>query len=136
MSSCFLTRMQVSQVADKVIWYPHLFKNFPLSVVIHYFKIVNKARILLPFFCSSIPGSSLARSLHRWYILLLNLLVWKPIQNFLREVFTEIFLLLYDMIHIKKYIYIENILLCFVFIMYYIDLKIFILKSLILKYIN
>ena len=27
---CFLTYIQISQEADKVIWYSHLFKNFPV----------------------------------------------------------------------------------------------------------
>ena len=43
---CFLTRMQIFQEAAKVIWYSHLFKNFPQFVVIHIvkgFTIVNEA---------------------------------------------------------------------------------------------
>ena len=32
---CFLTCMQVSQEADKEVWYSHLFKNSPEFVVIH-----------------------------------------------------------------------------------------------------
>ena len=35
---CFLTCIQVSQEASKVVWYPHLFKNFPQFVVIHTVK--------------------------------------------------------------------------------------------------
>ena len=31
----FLTSIQVSQETDKVVWYSHLFKNFPQFVVIH-----------------------------------------------------------------------------------------------------
>ena len=45
---CFLTCIQISQQADKVICYSQLFKNFPQFVVIHYFKgfgIVNKAEV-------------------------------------------------------------------------------------------
>ena len=35
-SNCwFLTCIQVSQGAGKVVWYPHLVKNFPQCVVIH-----------------------------------------------------------------------------------------------------
>ena len=30
---CFLTCIQISQEPDKVIWYSHLFKNFPQFVV-------------------------------------------------------------------------------------------------------
>ena len=42
---CFLTCIQVSQEAGQVVWYSHLFKNFPQFVVIHTgkgFGIVNK----------------------------------------------------------------------------------------------
>ena len=45
---CFLTCIQVSQEADQVVWYSHLFQNFPQFVVIHTVKgfgIVNKAEI-------------------------------------------------------------------------------------------
>ena len=35
---CFLTGMQTSQKAGKVVWYSHLLKNFPLFVVIHTVK--------------------------------------------------------------------------------------------------
>ena len=38
---CFLTCIQVSQDAGKVIWCFHLFKNFPLFVVIHTVKVFN-----------------------------------------------------------------------------------------------
>ena len=44
---CFLTCIQVSQKAVKVLWYFHLFKNFPV-VVIHTvkdFSIVNEAEV-------------------------------------------------------------------------------------------
>ena len=42
----FLTCLQVSQEAGQVVWYSHLFKNFPQFVVIHTVKafgVVNKA---------------------------------------------------------------------------------------------
>ena len=45
---CFLTCIQVSQEAGQVIWYCHLFQNFPQFIVIHTvkdFDIVNKAEI-------------------------------------------------------------------------------------------
>ena len=32
---CFLTYIQISQDAGKVVWYPHLLKNFPEFVVIY-----------------------------------------------------------------------------------------------------
>ena len=45
---CFLTCIQISQEAGQVVWYSHLFKNFPQFVVIHTIKgfgIVSKAEI-------------------------------------------------------------------------------------------
>ena len=45
---CFLTCMQISQEAGQVVWYSHLFQNFPQFVVIHTVKgfgLVNKAEI-------------------------------------------------------------------------------------------
>ena len=45
---CFLTCIQVSQEAGQVVWYSHLFQNFPQFIVIHTvkgFAIVNKAQI-------------------------------------------------------------------------------------------
>ena len=43
--TCFLTCIQISQEAGKVIWYSHLFKNFPVCCDPHSqgFDIVNKA---------------------------------------------------------------------------------------------
>ena len=46
---CFLTCIQVSQEAGKVVWYSHLFKSFPHFVVIHTvkgFSVVNEADVL------------------------------------------------------------------------------------------
>ena len=43
---CFLTCIQISQEAGKVVWYSHLFKNFPQFVVIHTVKgFVNKTEV-------------------------------------------------------------------------------------------
>ena len=45
---CFLTCLKISREAGKVVWYSHLFKNFPQFVVIHTvegFSIVNKAKV-------------------------------------------------------------------------------------------
>ena len=48
-SNCyFLTCIQISQEADQVVWYSHLFQNFPQFIVIHTVKgfgVVNKAEI-------------------------------------------------------------------------------------------
>ena len=52
---CFLTCIQVSQEAGQVVWYSHLFQNFPQFVVIHTVKgfgVVNKAEdVFLEFSC-------------------------------------------------------------------------------------
>ena len=53
---CFLTCIQVSQEAGKVVWYFYLFMNFPQFVLIHIvkdFSIVNEAEIdvFLEFSC-------------------------------------------------------------------------------------
>ena len=46
---CFLTCIQVSEKAGRVVWYSHLFKNFPQFVVIHTVKgIVN---VFLEYSC-------------------------------------------------------------------------------------
>ena len=45
---CFLTCIQVSQEAGQVVWYAHLFQNFPQFIVIHIVKgfgVVSKAEI-------------------------------------------------------------------------------------------
>ena len=45
---CFLTCIQSSQEAGKVVWYSHLFKNFPQFAVIQTVKgfgIINKAEV-------------------------------------------------------------------------------------------
>ena len=45
---CFLTCIQISQESGQVVWYSHLFKNFPQFVAVHTVKdfgIVIKAKI-------------------------------------------------------------------------------------------
>ena len=45
---CFLTSIQASQETGKVVWYSHLFKNFPQFAVIHIvkgFSVVNEAEV-------------------------------------------------------------------------------------------
>ena len=45
---CFLTYIQVSQEAGKVVWYSNLFKDFPQFVVIHTvkgFSVVNETEV-------------------------------------------------------------------------------------------
>ena len=51
---CFLTCIQVSQEASKVVWYSHLFKNFPQFIVIFTVKgfgLINKADVFLELSC-------------------------------------------------------------------------------------
>ena len=45
---CFLTWIQVSQEAGKVVWYSFTFKNFPQFIVIHTvkgFSVLNEAEV-------------------------------------------------------------------------------------------
>ena len=45
---CFLTCIHIFQEAGQVVWYSHLFQNFPQFIVIHTVKgfgIVNKVEI-------------------------------------------------------------------------------------------
>ena len=49
---CFLTCIQFSQEAGQVVWYSHLFNNFPQFVVIHTVKgcsVVNEVNVFLEF---------------------------------------------------------------------------------------
>ena len=53
---CFLICIQVSPEAGKLVWYSHLFKNFPQFVLIHTVKgfgVVNKTEVhaFLEFSC-------------------------------------------------------------------------------------
>jgi len=53
---CFLTCIQISQEAGKLVWYSHLLKNFPQLIVIHTvkgFSVVNEAEVdvFLEFSC-------------------------------------------------------------------------------------
>ena len=45
---CFLTCIQISQEAGQVVWFSHLFKNFPQFAVIHTikgFSVVNETEV-------------------------------------------------------------------------------------------
>ena len=54
---CFLTCIQISQEASKVVWYSHLFKNFPVCLTVIYtiksFSVVIEAEVgvFLKFSC-------------------------------------------------------------------------------------
>ena len=49
-SCCFLIRIQVSPETGKVVWYSHLFKNYPQFAVIYTvkgFSVVNEAEVVV-----------------------------------------------------------------------------------------
>ena len=93
---CFLTCIQISWEAGKVVWHSHLFQNFPQFVVIHTVKrfgIVNKAEVyaFLEFSCffydptvvaNLISGSSAfcKSSLNIWKFLV-HILLKTPLEN-------------------------------------------------------
>ena len=61
---CFLTCIEVSQEAGKVVYYAHIFKNFPQFVVIHTvkgFNVVIEAEIM--FFSNSLAFSMIQQKL-------------------------------------------------------------------------
>jgi len=77
---CFLTCIQISQEAAQVVWYSHLFQNFPQFIVIHTVKgfgIVNKAET---FFWNSLAFSMIQRMLAIWSLVPLPFL--KPAWTF------------------------------------------------------
>ena len=70
-NSCFFTCIQISQEAGKVVWYAHLFQNFPQFIVIQTvksFSIVNEAEVdvfleFSCFFCDPVdPGNLISGS--------------------------------------------------------------------------
>ena len=66
---CFLTCMQVSQEAGWVVWYSHLFQNFPQFIVIHTVKgfgIINKAEI--DVYLNSLAFSMIQQTLAIWSV--------------------------------------------------------------------
>ena len=67
---CSLICIQISQEAGQVIWYSHLFKNFPHFVVIHIVKgfgIVNKAAVY--FFWNYLAFTMIQWMLAIWSLL-------------------------------------------------------------------
>ena len=81
-NSCFLTYIQVSQEAGQVVWYSHLFQDFPQFIVIHTVKdfgIVNKAEI--DFFLELLLfwWSSRCWQFNLWFLCLFStsLNIWK-----------------------------------------------------------
>ena len=94
---CFLICIQISQEAGQVVWYFHLFQNFPQFIVIHTVKgfgIVNKAEadVFLELSCffddladvgNLISGSSIfsKSSLNIWNFLV-HILLKPGLENF------------------------------------------------------
>ena len=91
---CFLPCIQVSQEAHQVVWYSHLFQNFPQFIVVHTVKgfgIVNKAEIdvflepscLFDDLADVISGSSAfaKTSLNIWKFMV-HILLKPGLQNF------------------------------------------------------
>ena len=80
---CFLTCIQISQEAGKVVWYSYLLKNFPQFDVIHTVKgfgIVNKAEVdtfleLSCFFDDPMDIGNLSSGSSTFYKSSLN--IWK-----------------------------------------------------------
>ena len=76
---CFLTCIQISQEAGQVLWYSHLFKNFPQFVVIHTVEGFGIAEVM--FFCNSLAFSMIQQMLVIWSLVLLSskssLNIWK-----------------------------------------------------------
>ena len=64
---CILTCIQISQEACQMVWYSHLFQNFPQFAMIHRMKsfvVINKAEInifleLSCFFCDPMDAGDL-----------------------------------------------------------------------------
>ena len=64
---CFLTYIQISQEAGKVVWCSHLLKNFPQFIVIHRvkgFSVINEAEV--DVFWKSLAFSMIQRMLAIW----------------------------------------------------------------------
>ena len=69
---CFLTCIQVSEEAGQVVWYSHLFQNFPQFIVIPTVKgfgIVNKGEVGVFLELSSFfPLSSRCWQFDLWFL--------------------------------------------------------------------
>ena len=79
---CFLTCIQISQEAGKVVWYSHLFQNVPQFIVIHTVKgfgIVSKAEICFSGTLLLFQWSSGCWQFALWFLCLSksSLNIWK-----------------------------------------------------------
>ena len=107
---CFLTCIQVSQEAGKVVWYSHLLKNFPQFVVIYTVKgfgVVNETEVdvYLEFSCFSYDPTDVGNlisnssafskpSLNIWKFSV-HLLLKPSLENFEHYFASDIKMLLY-----------------------------------------
>jgi len=97
---CFLTCIQVSQEAGKVVWYSHVFKNFPQFVVIYTVKgfgMVSEVEVdvFLEFSCffddpidvgNLISGSSaFSKSILFTWKFLVHVLLKPGLENFVHD---------------------------------------------------
>ena len=92
---CFLICIQVSQEADQVVWYSHLFQNFPQFFVIHIvkgFSTVHEAEIevfleLSCFFCNPMDVGNLISGSSAFSKSSLN--IWKFMDCYVRGLGTS-----------------------------------------------
>ena len=77
---CFLTCIQISQEAGQVVWYSHLFENFPQFIVIHIAaSAAAKSLQSCPTLCDPIDGSPLGPAVPG--ILQARILEWVAISS-------------------------------------------------------
>ena len=64
---CFLTCIQIAQEAGQVIWYSHLFQNFPQFIVIHTVKgfgiVKAEIDVFLEIFCFFVDPTDVTQAL-------------------------------------------------------------------------
>ena len=78
-SNCFfLTCIQISQEADRVVWYSHLFQNFPQFIVIHTVQSLLDCKEIQPVHSKKIsPNCSLERMMLKLKLQYLGHLMWR-----------------------------------------------------------
>ena len=112
MSSCFLTCIKISQEAGQVVWYSHLFKNFPQFVVIPKgFGVVNKAEVdvFLEFPCflcdstnvGNLISGSAAFSKHPLYNAFYSYHISSDVPSFIPD-YSNMSLLRFSLVYLSK----------------------------------
>ena len=90
---CFLNCIHISQEAGKMVWYSHLFQNFPQFVMIHTvkgFTVVNEADAFLEFPCflydprkvGDLISGSFAFSKTKFWKFLVHILLMPSLKDF------------------------------------------------------